>query len=117
MMLIRKDEKITTKFEAVNDEDAINTAYLDEKLKKINDKKTLLDKDYKEYKLHYNKQSVEEYLIQRAIKTTIQKLYHRGLFASFPNADKVLKELQFVVGRRTDLEETNDNDLIQCFCS
>ena len=30
-----KDEKITTKFEPVNDEDVINKAYLDEKLKKI----------------------------------------------------------------------------------
>ena len=29
-----KHEKITTKFEAVNDSDVINKAYLDEKLKK-----------------------------------------------------------------------------------
>ena len=31
----RKDEKITTKFEAVDDEDVINKAYLDTKLSKI----------------------------------------------------------------------------------
>ena len=35
MILIRKDEKITTDFEAVGDQDVINKAYPDEKLKKI----------------------------------------------------------------------------------
>ena len=29
MILIKKDEKITTTFEAVNDEDVTNKAYLD----------------------------------------------------------------------------------------
>ena len=32
----RKDEKLTTNFEPVNNDDAINEAYLDEKLLKIN---------------------------------------------------------------------------------
>ena len=31
-----KDEKLTTNFEAVSDEDVINKAYLDEKLVKLN---------------------------------------------------------------------------------
>ena len=31
----KKDEKITTNFKAVDDEDVLNKAYLDEKLKKI----------------------------------------------------------------------------------
>ena len=31
----KNDEKITTNFEAVDDEDVINKTYLDEKLKKI----------------------------------------------------------------------------------
>ena len=32
----KKDEKITTNFDAVNDEDVINKGFLDEKLLKIN---------------------------------------------------------------------------------
>ena len=35
MILIKKDEKITTDFEAVGDKDVINKAYLDEKYKII----------------------------------------------------------------------------------
>ena len=34
MILIKKDEKLTTKFIAVNDEDVINKSFLDEKLLK-----------------------------------------------------------------------------------
>ena len=34
-------------------------------------------------KLQYNKQNIEEILIQRAVKTTIQILYEKGLFDNF----------------------------------
>ena len=61
----RKHERITTNFEAVNDEDVINKAYLDEKLLKINGHLSLLEEDYNEFKLQNNKQSVEEVLVQR----------------------------------------------------
>ena len=88
----RKDEKITTDFEPVNNSDVINKDYLDEKLLKINGNLSKLEKDYNEFKLQYNKQSAEEILIQRAVKTTIQVLYDRGLFDTFQNADKVLED-------------------------
>ena len=71
----KKDEKITTNFEPTDDPVVINKAYLDEKLLKINGHLSLLEKDYNEFKLQYNKQSVEDILIQRAVKTTIQILY------------------------------------------
>ena len=86
----KKDEKITTTFEAVNDEDVINKGFLDEKLLKIDGHLSKLEKDFNEFKLQYNKQSVEEILIQRAVKTTIQILYDKGLFDNYANADKVL---------------------------
>ena len=101
----KKDEKITTNFKAVNDEDVINKCYLDEKLKKINGHISYIEKDYNEFKLQYNKQSVEEILIQRAVKTTIQILYDKGLFDNFQNADKVLEDFLFTTRRRGDLEE------------
>ena len=96
----RKDEKITTNFNAINNEDVINKGYLDEKLLKINGHLSKLEKDYNEFLLQYNKQSVEEILIQRAVKTTIQILYDKGLFDNFQNADKVLEDFLFTKRRR-----------------
>ena len=75
----KKDEKITTNFEAIDNEDVINKGYLGEKLIKINGQLSKLEKDSKEFKLQYNKQKIEYILIQRAVKTTIQVLYGRGL--------------------------------------
>ena len=74
---------------------------------KINGHLSNLEKDYNEFKLQNNKQSIEEILIQRAVKTTIQILYDRGLFANFQNADKVLEDFLFVTRRRGDLSEDN----------
>ena len=68
----KKDEKLTTDFEAVDDKDVINKAYLDSKLLKIDGHFSKLEKDYKEIKLQYNKQNVEDILIKGAVKTTIQ---------------------------------------------
>ena len=70
----KKDEKITTNFNAINDEDVINKGYLDKELKKTNGHIAYIEKDYIEFKEQYHKQSVEEILVQRAVKTTIQIL-------------------------------------------
>ena len=64
----------------------------------------MLEKDY-EFKLQYNKQSVEDILVQRAMKTTVQILYDKGLFDKFQNADKVLEGFLFTTRRRPDLSE------------
>ena len=95
----KKDEKLTTNFEAVGDNDVINKGFLDEKLLKINGHLSKLEKDFNEFKLQYNKQSVEEILIQRAVKTTIQILYDKGLFDNYQNADKVLEDFLFTTRR------------------
>ena len=105
----KKDEKLTTNFEPTDNSDVINKAYLDEKLKKTDGHISYTEKDYNEFKLQYNKQPVEDILNQRAVKTTIQKLYDKGLIDSFQNADKVLDFL-FTTGRRGDLEEMNDSE-------
>ena len=73
---------------------------------KIDGHLSLLQKDYNEYKLHYNKQSVEKFLIQRVVKTTMQVLYDKNLFDSFPNVNEVLKDFLFVTGHKSDLEES-----------
>ena len=88
----KKDERITTNFEHVDDSDVINKGYPDSKLLKIDGHLSKLEKDYNEFKLQYNKQNVEDILIQRAVKTTIQILYDKGLFDKFQNADKVLED-------------------------
>ena len=106
-----KDEKLTTKFKPTNDEDVINKGYLDEKLLKINGHLSKLEKDYNEFTLQYNKQNVEYILIRRAVKTTIQLLYDRGLFDNFQNAEEVLKDFLFTTRHRPDLEKVNDTDI------
>ena len=100
-------KKKTTNFKAVNDEDVINKGYLDEKLIKINGHLSKLEKDYNEFKLDYEKQAVLDILIRRAVKTTIQVLYDKGLFDNFQNADKVLEDFLFTTRRRGDLSEDN----------
>ena len=52
---------------------------------------------------------MEDILIQRAVKTTIQLLYYKGSFDKFAIADKVLEDFLFTTRRRGDLKEVNDN--------
>ena len=103
----KKDEKLITNFKPVDDSDVINKGYLDSKLLKIDGHLSKLEKDFNEFKLQYNKQNVEDILIQRAVKTTIQILYDKGLFDNYANADKVLEDFLFTTRRRGDLSEEN----------
>ena len=41
---------------------------------------------------------MEDILIQRAVNTTIQKLYDKGLFDKYANVDKVLEVLCLLQG-------------------
>ena len=101
----KKDEKLTTNFEPVDNSDVINKGYLDSKLFKIDGHLSKLEKEYNEFKLQYNKQNVEEILVQRAVKTTIQILYDRGVIDNFQNAEEVLKDFLVTTRRRPDLED------------
>ena len=56
----KNDEKITRTFEAVDDKDVINKAYLERKLKNTDAHISYIEKDYKEFILQYNKQSEED---------------------------------------------------------
>ena len=103
-----KDEKLTTNFEPSDDSDFINKAYLDTKQSKLEGHISYIEKEYNEFKLLSNKQSVEEVPIRRTVKSTIQILYDKGLFDNYDNVDEVLKDFLFVESRRPDLEEVND---------
>ena len=71
----KKDQKITTNFEPVDNEDVKNKTYLYEKSSKIDSHLSFLEESYNDFKLQYNKQSVVEgILFQIAVKTTIQIL-------------------------------------------
>ena len=108
----KKDKRITTNFEPVDDSDVINKGYLDSKLLKIDGHLSKLEKDFNDFKLQYNKQNVKEILIQRAVKTTIQILYDKVLFDNYANADKVLEDFLFTSRRRGDLsDQRNDTDI------
>ena len=71
---------------------------------------SFLKKEYNEFKLQYNKQSVEEILIQRTVKMTIPILYDKGLFDNYAGVDGILEIFLLVTRRRGDLEEVNAND-------
>ena len=116
MILKKKIKKLSTTFEPTNDVHVVNKAYLDKKLLEINGQLPLLEKDYNEFKLEYNKQSEEEILLRRVVKTTIQILYDKNLFDNYAKAEEVLKDFLFNTRRRTDLSE-QVNDDIQWFCS
>ena len=103
----KKDEKLTTNFEPIGSSDVINKGYLDSKILKIDGHLSKLEKDYNEFILHYNKQSVEKILIQGAIRTTIQIVYDKGLFDNYATSDKVLEDFLFTTRRRGDLSEEN----------
>ena len=103
----KEDEKLTTNFEPVNNSDVINKGYLDEKFLKVNGHLSKLEKDYNEFIKQYDKQAVEDILVQRAVKTTIQILYDKGLFDNYDNADKVLEDFLFTTRRRGGLSEEN----------
>ena len=111
----KKDEKITTNFELVNNEDVINKGYLDLKLLKIDGHLSKLEKDYNDFKLQYNKQNVEDILIQRAVKTTIQILYDKGLFDNYANADKVLEDFLLHQGVEVIYQKIIHNYLYMSF--
>ena len=103
----KKDEKLTTNFEPNDNEDVLNKGYLDSKLLKVDGHLSKLEKDYNDFELQYNKQSVEDILIRRAVKTTIQILYDKVLFDNYAIADKVLEDFLSTTRRRGDLSEDN----------
>ena len=107
----KKAEEITTDFEAVYDKDVISKTYLDKKLKKKDRHISYIEKDYNEFKLQYNKQNKEDILIQRALKTTIQVLYDKGLFDNYANIDKILEDFLVTTRRREDLSEQVSDDI------
>ena len=107
----KKNEKLTTNFEPTDNSDVKNKVYVDNKYLKINGHLSKLEKDYNEFKLQYNKQSVEDILIQGAVKTRIQIFYDEGLFDKYANADQILKAFLYTTRLRVDLSErVNEND-------
>ena len=71
-----------------------------------------MEKDYNEVKLQYNKQSVEEVLVQRVGKTTLQIHYDKASFDNYAKPDKVLEDFLFTTRGRDDLSE-QVNDVVQ----
>ena len=71
-------------------------AHLDVKTTKTEGHISHIEKDYNEIKMQINKQSVEEMLIGRAVKTAIQVLYDKGLFDNYGKSDEVLSNYPFI---------------------
>ena len=93
----KKDEK-TTKFEPNKPEGVITKGYLVTEISNVEGHISLIEKYYNELKdlERFN----EGVLIEKAVKTTIQILYDKGLFDNYNNADEALKDYQPIERRR-----------------
>ena len=60
---------MTTRIEPSNDEDVVNKVFLDTEISKVEGHTMYIKKDYKQHKLHEDK---DEVLYEKALKTTIQ---------------------------------------------
>ena len=89
-----KDEKLSRKYEPPKDEDAVNKSYLDTKIADVNEHISYIEKSCNNIKKfeRYNKQSDEEFLIERASQTNTQILYDKGFFVKWENLGDVLKD-------------------------
>ena len=107
----KKDKKETTILNPPHDEVVTNKAYRDEKLLNVGGQLSLLGKDYNEFDLQYNKQSVHENLFQRAVKTTIHIFYEKCSVDNYAKADRVVRDFLLVTRRRANLEEVKNDDI------
>ena len=82
-MILLKKKKNKTIFTAVIEEDFINKDCLDENLSQIDGHLSFLGKSFNQYKILTNKQSIEEILIQRAVRPAIQILYDKDCLIIF----------------------------------
>ena len=106
----RKDEKLSTSFEPSKFEDVVIEAYHNKKRSQIESSIWFIEKNSIEFKLHTKKQSLEEILIGKSVKTAIQILYDLGLFERYANADEILKDFLFTEVKerqRPSLQELN----------
>ena len=86
-----KDEKVTTNFEATNPGAGINERCFETKIAELNIHNSFREKTFHEYVSHNSKLSIEEVLIERAVKAAVQLPYDKGLFDNYDNADGVLE--------------------------
>ena len=113
----KEDEKITS-FEPHNNEDIVNKAHLDTEISKVKGHISFIEKIFNEFKLRSDKkkQSDDEFVIEKAVKTTFQIIYDKGLFDNYDNADEVIKDYSLVEvneRRRPVFEELNDDNVIR----
>ena len=96
--IYKEDEKTTTKFEPNKPEGVITKGYLVTEISNVEGLTSYIERYYNELKdlERFN----EGVLIEKAVKTTIQILYDKGLFDSYNNADEALKDYQLIERRR-----------------
>ena len=99
----KKVDKLTTKFEAVNNEHVTNKRFSVTKLSEVEDDLSYIEDYFNEYELRDGKQS-KKVLIGNSVKKTIQLFCDKGLFEKYDNADEVLEDYLLVERRKFDLE-------------
>ena len=100
----QKDGK-KTNFERVNNGD-VYQSLIRRKVIKNRCSHINIWKNSFEFEIRSDKQSIEDVLIQGAVKTIIKLFFDKGLFDSFPNADGVSNDFLLVTRHRGDLGES-----------
>ena len=74
-----KKRKVSTNIEPLENEDIVKKTYLDTNLSKVKGQLSFIEENYNEFKLRSDKkkQYDDEFLIEKAVKTTIQTFYHK----------------------------------------
>ena len=93
----KKDEKLTTIFEPHENEDVVNNAYINTEIFKVEAHLSLIEKIILNLNcIALKKQTNDEFLIGKAVKTTSQKLSSEELLDNYGNSDEVLKSYLFI---------------------
>ena len=110
----KEDEKITTNFEPSNDKNVVNKAYLVIIFIQIRGHILFMEKNLINliFVNDKKKHTDDKFLIEKAVKATIQKPDDKRLFDNYDNADEVLSDF-FIEDKerhKTNLEELNHDD-------
>ena len=89
---MKNEKKKQTNFEHSKKTDVANKAYLDKNFSGVFEHQSCKERTFNHFKKHSNeKQPENEDLIEKAVETTLQLLYDKGLFDNYNNANEILK--------------------------
>ena len=109
---------MSTSFQPQNNEDVVNKAQLDTNISIVKCHISFIEKNLNDFILHGDegRQSDDEFVIEKSVKTTTQILYDKRLLDMYDNAQELLKEYLLIELKercRPDVKELKDDIVTQ----